>query len=316
MPSILIWGLVFILSLAVLIISADFFIKSSEKIGASLGIPSFIVGVTLVALGTSLPELITSIIAVMEGASEIVTGNVIGSNISNLCLILGVTGIYSRRVLLGFDIMRVDLPMLVGSSFFMGLCLWDQQFSLFEGILSLAALGMYLAYLFFLGKEEQEEPDQGDEGVRGHFDWKTPVILLASGAAIYFSAKYNVQSIQQLSSELGIGKDFIALTAVALGTSLPELVVSIVASRSGHTDMAVGNILGSNIFNTFAVMGVASSVGSLTITDLTAYSMPYMVAATLMAFFVLQDRLLTQWESWILIMLYVLFIFNIPGVAG
>ena len=316
MPSIFIWGLVFILSLAVLIISADFFIKSSEKVGASLGIPSFIVGVTLVALGTSLPELITSIIAVWEGASEIVTGNVIGSNISNLCLILGVIGIYARRVHLGFDIMRVDLPMLIGSAFFLGLCLSDQKFSLFEGILSLAAILLYLAYLFFLGREGQDEPDAPDQEMeREKFDWKVPFILLASGTAIYFSAKYNVISIQQLSTHLGVGKDLIALTAVAFGTSLPELVVSIVASRSGHTDMAIGNILGSNIFNTFAVMGVAASFGNLTITSLTTFSIPYMVAATVMAFVVLQDRLLTQWEGWILIMLYVLFIFNIPGVV-
>ncbi len=329
----IIWILVFAGTLVTLIISADFFIRAAERVGLALGVEPFIIGVTLIAMGTSLPELITSIVAVtLEGAStEIVVGNVVGSNITNLCLVLGVVAVASGQIRLEFDLMRVDLPMLMGSAFVLILSVQDGKFSLFEGLVCIGGMALYITYIFIQGKEDPGEISldpaaEVDQKVISNytFSWKEPLILIASAAIIYLSARFNVESIVRLSEIFGIGEGFIALTAVALGTSLPELVVSIVAVRSGNGEMAIGNVLGSNIFNVFAVMGIPrlfgkiiidnqSPDGGLTDLDFSIYSMG---AATLVAFFVLMDKKLIRWEGWLLLILYVLFLGNLIDLQG
>lgn len=319
-----IWILVFIGTLTALVISADFFIKAAERVGLALGIEPFIIGVTLVALGTSLPELITSIVAVtLDGAStDIVLGNVVGSNVTNLCLVLGVVAVASRSIKLEFDPVQVDLPILVGSAFFLVLAVFDGKFSLFEAMVCLGGMGLYIAYVFKQGKEDADEVEAESGSIAPaekviseyQYSWKEPVTLIVTAAIIFLSARFNVESIINLSESFGIGEGFIALTAVALGTSLPELVVSIVAVRTGNGEMAVGNVLGSNIFNVFAVMGIPRLFGKITFPadapDI-QFSIWTMVAATLVTFFVLQDRKILRWEGWLLILLYLLFVGNL-----
>jgi cation:H+ antiporter len=316
MPEPLLWSAVFLITLITLIVAADFFIKSSERIGLALGIPPFIIGVTLIAVGTSLPELVTSIIAVIEDSSEIVAGNVIGSNISNLCLILGIIAVRAKRIKLVFDVMQVDLPMFVGTALLLWIFSLDHQLSLFEAILCLTGLAIYLGYIIHLGKSDKEpvplnpEPDV-DIKVKA-LSWKEPVILLISATAIYFSADYNVAAIVNLAYLLGVGRELIALTAVSLGTSLPELIVSIVAVRTGNAEMAVGNILGSNIFNVFAVMGIPRLFGPILIPEtITSFSLPVMLAASALAFLIIQDQSVNRWEGYLLLLFYLLFIGNL-----
>ncbi|MEM7367349.1 MAG: calcium/sodium antiporter [Bacteroidota bacterium] len=321
----LLWSTIFIITLVSLVIAADFFIKAAERIGLALGIEPFIVGVTLIAVGTSLPELVTSIVAVLKpsGTSAIVPGNVIGSNITNTCLVLGIVGVLAKKVRLEFDIMQVDLPMLMGSAFIMYLCCMDAYFSLFEGIICLGGLVMYLMYVLSLGRNGSDSPSPGDGGDGANaaesnlpqFSIKDPLILLASGLVIYFSAEYNVTAIIEISEMLDIGKELIALTAVALGTSLPELVVSVVAVRSGNAEMAIGNILGSNIFNVFAVMGIPRLFGLIDVPpSILDFSLPAMIVASLIALLIVQDRIVNRWEGFILLLLYVLFMGNLIGM--
>lgn len=326
MSDLLLWSIVFVVSLAALIVSADFFIKASERIGLALGVPPFVIGITLVALGTSLPELVTSIAAVLSpsNASAIVPGNVIGSNITNTGLVLGLVGILAKRIKLSFDVMRVDVPMMLGATFLLYLCIKDLDFSLFEAGLCLFGMAIYLAYVVSLSHKEEGAaesplaqellPEETESPAR--FSWREPLILLASTAVIYFSAKYNVLSIEELAGLLGIGKEFIALTVVALGTSLPELVVSIVAVRTENAEMAVGNVLGSNIFNIFAVMGIPRLFGAITIpASMLPFSMPLLLVLTLLTVFILNDHEVNRWEGWILFLFYVLFIVNLATGA-
>jgi cation:H+ antiporter len=326
MPDLLLWSIVFVVSLAALIISADFFIKASERIGLALGVPPFVIGITLVAVGTSLPELVTSIAAVLSpnDASSIVPGNVIGSNITNTGLVLGLVGILAKRIEIKFDVMRVDVPMMLGATFLLYLCIKDLNFSLFEAGLCLAGMVVYLAYVVSLSRKESgaaENPlaqelllEESESAPQ--VSWREPLILLASGAVIYFSAKYNVLSIEELAGLLDIGKEFIALTVVALGTSLPELVVSIVAVRTDNAEMAVGNVLGSNIFNIFAVMGISRLFGAITIPgSMLPFSMPMLIVITLLTAFILKDQEVNRWEGWLLFLLYVLFIVNLATGA-
>ncbi|MEO0582159.1 MAG: calcium/sodium antiporter [Bacteroidota bacterium] len=303
------WSAIFIGSLITLIIASDFFIKASERIGIALGIPAFIVGVTMIAIGTSLPELVTSIVAVTRGQSVIVPGNVVGSNLTNTGLVLGVIAIIARRIKLEFDVMKVDGPMLIGATLLLFLCLLDGKFQFFEGLLFLGGLAVYLAYIFMLGKsggDEAESLDIPSEERKHRLTWKEPVILLLSGLVIYFSAVFNVQAINNLGKILHVGQDFIALTAVALGTSLPELIVSLVAVRTGNIEMAVGNVVGSNLFNIFAVMGLPRLFGEIAIPPtLIDYSLPALVAITIVLLYVLQDKVINRWEGWILLLFYI-----------
>lgn len=306
------WGGIFLLSLAALIISADFFIKASERIGISLGIPPFIIGVTLVALGTSLPELVTSIIAVWNNVPEFVAGNVVGSNICNLCLVLGMIAFLAKNIKLEFDIMQVDMPMLMGSSFLLYLTTFDGQFTTYEGIVFVLGLIIYLWYITKLGQNEIGENGGYASSLSRSLPVRELFILLFSASVIYFSASYTIQSIQQLSQALNVGNEFLALTAVALGTSLPELVVSIVAVRTGNTEIAVGNVLGSNIFNILAVMGIPSLFGPIPVLEsISDFSLPLMIAATFLTFFIALDKIVNRWEGLMLLLFYVLFMGNL-----
>ncbi|MEO0469320.1 MAG: calcium/sodium antiporter [Bacteroidota bacterium] len=314
MPDIIIWIGVFVLSLTTLIVAADVFIKVSERIGLSLGIPAFVIGVTLVALGTSLPELVTSIIAVVEGASTIVMGNVVGSNIANTCLILGLVGVVGRKIHLKFDLMRVDLPMMMGSAFLLFLAALDRKFSLFEALLCIGGLILYLAYVFYSGRNNEFDLDETQEKTQVKISFWDPLKLLGAVIIIYFSADYNVESIQFIARYLDVGEELVALTAVSMGTSLPELVVSVVAVRSKNAEMAVGNILGSNIFNIFCVMGIPRLFGMVSVPDgVLAFALPAMLVASFLTFFVLQDRVLNRWEGWILLLAYAVFISNVAS---
>lgn len=321
------WSIVFIVSLAVLVKSADYFTDSAEKIGLYLGLPSFIVGVTIVAVGTSLPELASSIVAVMIGSSEIVIGNVVGSNIANIFLVLGFAALLSKNFKLKCELSHVNLPFLMGSALFLSVAVMDGIFTFFEGVLFIIAVIIYSNYLLgskrkykYKTVEKQAEKFLKKEDRLKYrrvigLDPKTIIIFLVSSILIYLGANYTVESIVHLSGLLSIGTEIIAISAVALGTSLPELFVSVNAARKGNPDLAVGNILGSNIFNALAVMGIPALLGTLVIpSDILLFGVPMMLFATFMYFFVVQDKEITKWEGGLLIIVYIFFIGKIIGL--
>jgi cation:H+ antiporter len=308
----LFWLVIFIMSLAVLIKASDFFTDSAEKIGLAFDIPTFIVGVTIVALGTSLPELITSIVAVFKDSSEIVVGNVVGSNIANIFLIFGITAIAAKKMTITHNIIKVDLPFLVGSAFLIAITGWDGSFNRAEAVLCLAGIASYLLYT--VNTREKQENLEKVEEIRGakkepSLSWTTWAILFSSAFFIYIGARYTVESIIKLSEILNLGKEVIAVSAVALGTSLPELVVSLTAAKKGNPGIAVGNVLGSNIFNSFAVIGIPALMGTLVVPQsIIAFSLPVMLIATFLFVLITQDKEISQWEGWLLLIFYIFFI--------
>jgi cation:H+ antiporter len=267
----------FIVSLAVLLKASDWFIDSAELIGLSFGISPYIIGVTIIAFGTSLPELATSLISVAENESSIVVGNVVGSNITNILLILGVVAVMAKGGIRmeGQMIMEIDMPLLVSSSFLLFYALLDGNLSLLEAFLLLIGLAIFLVNSMKSGRQDAEN--------RPVTSWKTYAMLIVGGVFVYFGADYTIHSISKLSEAAGIPSQIIALSMVSLGTSLPELVVSISAARKGKTSMAVGNVLGSNIFNTYAVMAIPRFMGDLEIPgDVLDFSLPFMVGITIL----------------------------------
>ena len=318
MLPLLTWGIIFAISLIILIKASDYFTDSAEKIGLYFGLPAFIVGVTIVAIGTSLPELISSIFAVLGNSSEMVIGNVVGSNIANIFLVLGVAAIIGKKIKIDFELVRVDLPMLMGSALLLALTIYDGIFTLPEAIFCLGGAILYLWYTINVGKKDKniKKEMKGELIQRKKMETKTLIILLVSAFFIYIGAKYTVESVINLSEILGIGKEIIAISAVALGTSLPELMVTITAAKKGKPEMAVGNVLGSNIFNTFAVMGIPALIGTLIIPQsIISFGLPMMLAATLLYYFITQDKEITKWEGWLLLIFYVFFIGKTFGLV-
>ncbi|MBT4835631.1 calcium/sodium antiporter [Candidatus Woesearchaeota archaeon] len=312
MLNITIWIIIFIAGLYTLIKASDYFTDSAEKIGLHLKMPAFIVGVTIVAIGTSLPELISSLFAVMQNSSEIVVGNVIGSNIANIFLVLGVAAIMGKKLKVHYGLVHVDLPILFGATMLFTIAIWDQHFSTFEAILSLALLFVYMKYTISTSKKDKEikkEIKKRKKIKKQKLDKKVWWTLILSTIFIFFGAKYTIDSVIQISEILNIATEIIAVSAIALGTSLPELFVSITAAKKGNPEMAIGNVLGSNIFNTLAVMGIPALFGKLIIpASMLTFALPVMIIATLTYYFTTQDREVTQWEGWMLVILYILFI--------
>lgn len=306
------WIGIFIISLIILIKSSDYFTDSAEKIGRHFGLPAFIVGVTIVAIGTSLPELISSIFAVLGNSSEIVVGTVIGSNITNIFLILGIAAIISKKIKITHELIHVDLPLLVGSAFLLAVTIWDGVFTLPEALLCIGGIVLYLFYTLSVekkGRDVEIKKEMKGKLKRGKLDWKVFAILVASAFFIFLGARYTIESVIKLSEILSIGKEIIAISVVAFGTSLPELMVTVSAARKGNSEMAVGNILGSNIFNSLAVMGIPALIGTLIIPPgILTFGLPMMLIATLLYFFITQDREITRWEGWLLILFYIFFI--------
>ncbi|TVQ43791.1 MAG: sodium:calcium antiporter [Saprospirales bacterium] len=294
----------FAVAVGFLIKSSDWFIMASEKIGASWGVSPFVIGLTIVAFGTSLPELATAIFAMIEGEPGIVLGNVIGSNITNIFLVLGLLAVVAKSINLDFDLFKNDIPALVISALLFWLMLSDGDIDHFEAVFLLLALGVFI-FSSLSGTEDEDI-------VKVKTGFKTYLIFIVSGALVYFSAKYTIDSIVLIAESINIGTDIIALSLVALGTSLPEVSVSILAAKRGHAGIAVGNVIGSNIFNTYIVIGVAAFFGPLEMTDmLTNFSLPMMLAATFILAVSSLSKSISRWEGFLYLLLYIFFLYRL-----
>ncbi len=321
--TLVLWLAIFAVSVIALVKSADWFTEGAEELGVFLGVPVYVVGLTIVAMGTSLPELVSSIFAVVGGSSEIVAGNAIGSNITNICLVLALGAIVAGRLTVVREIVQVDLPILASATALLGLMALDRTISRLDGALLLAGAIIYGFYGLLISRptratqakvEAVVEEDLKPE--RGHLRPLVFVKLIGGAAVIYFGAEYTIKSVIELSDLLDVGKDVIAISAVALGTSLPELVVSLVAARRGKLEIAIANVLGSNIFNSFAVVGIPAMISPLKVTDpVLTIGLPFMAVSTILYFFMSQDREVTRWEGMPLVLIYILFLATLFGFA-
>jgi len=309
-------------SLLALVKSADLFTEGAEELGVVFKVPSFVVGITIVALGTSLPELVSGILAAVRGAPEIVVGNAVGSNVTNIFLVLGIAAILGGRLFVHREIVKVDLPMVASSGALLALTALDGTVSRIDGVLLFAGAVIYVTYSVRLSRpspameaavEASVVEEVGPE--RARFRPLILVKLIGGAVIIYFAAEYTIRSAVEISTLLDIGSDIIAISAVALGTSLPELFVSAVAARRGKLDIAIGNVLGSNVFNAFAVAGIPAIIAPLPVSNtILTIGLPFMGVATVLYFFMAQDREVTRWEGMPLVLFYILFLGKLFGL--
>lgn len=326
--SLFFWSSVFILSLFVLIKASDYFTASAEEIGVKLGVSQFVIGATVVSIGTSLPELVSSVVAVLAKTPEIVAGNVVGSNIANILLILAVGAIFSKKRLhIEKKLLPVDIPMLIGSALFLAVTVYDDhEFSRGEAILFVLAMVVFILYNIKESRTSRKEARQLARSRRtstadvtnspqdspvpsARLPLKPLVILPVSVVFVFIGAKFTVDSIVEIANIIKVGAGIIAVTAVALGTSLPELSVTYSAAKKGNGAIVVGNVLGSNVFNTFAVMGIPGLMASLPFPpELVVPGLVMMIVATVMFLVVIVDQDVGRWEGLLFLLMYVYFI--------
>lgn len=259
-----------VLGFVLLVKGADFFVDGACDLSNRLRIPAYVVGLTVVAFGTSLPEAAVSVTASLQHSNEIAIGNVIGSNVFNTLMVLGVSALFSP-IAVKSNILKRDFPFCLGITLLMlGLMLTmgGGQIALtrMDGIILLVIFAVFMAISVMSGKKEaiSETAEIKDVPL-----WKSILFIVIGAAGVIVGGQLTVNGAKALAELAGLDEKVIALTVVAIGTSLPELVTSIVASRKNQNDIAVGNAIGSNIFNILFILGISATIGTIT-TDMNA----------------------------------------------
>ncbi len=315
----IIWLLVFGVSLFVLIKGADYFTEAAERIGLALKISPFVIGVTIVSIGTSLPELSTSIISAIKGQTAIVAANAIGSNIANILLIVGLLAIIGGRLAIKRRLIEMELPLLLAATGLITVIMWDRQVTLGEGIVAILGYLVYGAYAITnqkaIGVSSGSDLPATREGRHYHrrrervLNFKLVLILLVSLVLIYFSADFTVKAIINLAALFNLRSSIVTMIILAIGTSLPELFVSILALKKGQVAIALGNVFGSNIFNALMVIGLPALIRPLEIDQPTfSVGIPFLIGATALYAFSGFFKKIHRWEGCMYLLIYFLFI--------
>jgi len=301
---------IFVIAMGILIWGADLLIHQSEQIALKFRIPEFIIGATLIALGTSLPEMAASIAASMNGKSDIAVANVIGSNILNITLVLATVFLISKKINPSRDFFAKDSTWALVPVLVFVLMTIDGIISRFDAALLLLLMGAYLLFLLQDAKNIPEEDLEDLDEV--NFSWLKVFPLLFSGIAlVIIGAHFTVESASEIARDFGISEWIIGIIMISLGTSLPELVVSISAAMKGKVDMAIGNIIGSNMANTTVVLGAAALVHPMSInTQAYIFDIATMVIATLLLVFITANKLYNKSAGISLIIILGLFLNN------
>ena len=309
--DILIIILYFVIGLAALYFGGEGLVKGASNLARMLGISPMVIGLTVVAFGTSSPELLVCIIAALQGSSDIVIGNIVGSNISNIALILGVSAILCP-IVIHIKLIRVEVPIMI----FLTLLLYGLSLRLqigrFEGGFLFAALIAFTVYSYYAARKESYKPEAGYEENIGHEgSYKRQAIFLILGlVGLIIGARLVVDSAITLAQMFGVSEFIIGITAVAIGTSLPELSTSIVAALRKEQDIIVGNIIGSNIFN-IGILGIVSMIRPITVEpSLLRYEFPVMIFFTILVLPLMRTGFrVSKIEGVVLLLLYAVFIF-------
>ncbi len=265
-----------------LIKGADFFVDGSSSIAKILGVPGFVIGLTVVAMGTSAPEAAVSITAGIQGSNEIAISNVIGSNIFNLLVVAGVCAVIKPYKIEPLMLKR-DFPVnIVANVLILPLMLLGNALGLIDGLVLLVAFVLYLVFVVvsaFKNKEQQQEED-----IKKMSPVISVIAIIGGLAAVIFGGNLVVNNAQDIAREFGLSETFIGLTIVAIGTSLPELVTSIVAAKKGESGLALGNVIGSNIFNLMLILGLSSSLNTIAVDISAIINVIILIAVTILVF--------------------------------
>ena len=291
----------------ILIKGADFLIDGASSLAKKMSISEIAIGLTIVAFGTSAPELIVNIFASIGGHHEITFGNILGSNIFNILMVLGVAGIISTIVVRRNTILK-EIPFLLAATLLVfGLSLWNSDLSLLDGIILLLFLLIFFIYVIGFLKAK---PLLGSD-IKERSYAVTFLMMISGMVGLFFGGKFVVDNAVEIATQFGVSQKFIGLTLVALGTSLPELVTSILAIKKGRNDLAIGNVIGSNLFNILLVLGVSSIIAPIQYDIALNIDFIFLSVITIMLFssmFVGKKHKLTKVEAFLFVFLYLAYL--------
>jgi len=302
--------------LVLLVAGAEVLVRGAAKLAAQFGISPLIIGLTVVAFGTSAPETAVSVQAALNGSGDIAIGNVLGSNIANVLLILGVTALVAPLVV-SRQLVRLDVPIMIGASLVTFALAWDGDLSRLDGAILFGLVTAYTVFLIMSSRREKKA-EADDEFVKEfglgvpakpHAGLINAALVIVGLVLLVLGSNFLVEGAVALARALGLSELVIGLTVIAVGTSLPEMATSILAAIRGQRDIAVGNIVGSNIFNLFCVLGLASLVSPQAISvsaNALAFDFPVMIAvavACLPIFFA--GYCINRWEGLLFFAYYI-----------
>lgn len=304
--------LTLVAGLGVLTLGAEFLVRGSARLAALFGISPLVVGLTVVAIGTSTPELAVNVQSAYSGQADLALGNVVGSNIFNVLFILGICAVV-LPLRVAQQLLWLDVPLMIGASIMFLVLALDGIISRFDGIFLLVGAGLYMIVAVKLGRNESPvvEKEYAEEyGQRSAgYGWPLQVFLIAVGLAmLVVGARWLVSAAVEIAQLLGISELIIGLTIIAAGTSLPEVATSIIASIRGERDIAVGNVVGSNLFNILLVLGLTSVVAPSGISvqpAILTFDIPVLIAvAVACAPIFLTGHIIERWEGCVFVLYY------------
>lgn len=300
-----------------LVLGGEFLVKGSTNMALRMRISPLVVGLTIVAFGTSSPELLVSVNAALSGSPDLTMGNVIGSNICNLALVLGVSAII-RPIRVHSDSIKIDWPMTMGSSVLLYLLVREGLLKSFEGLLFIGLLVGYTVFVIRKSRKENHkvEEAEGQESLKGadtkHLI-KDIVLIIIGCVGLFYGSDWFVEGAKGLALNLGVSERVIGITVLALGTSLPELVTASIASFRNQTDLAVGNLMGSNIFNILSILGITSMIKQIEVSDvILRIDMIWMLGITLLILpMMMHKREVGRYEGLVLLLIYGYYTFEV-----
>ena len=314
--------LLLIIGLVLILVGANYLTDGASALAQRFRMPEFIIGLTIVAVGTSMPELVVSVMSALGGQSDLAIGNVVGSNIFNAFLTLGICALIAPLVLTQSTIQR-DIPIGVGASALLLLVALDQTIGLgevnrigrLEGVIM---VGLYIALMAYtirlsrkeLAASESQEPSEKKPMAL----WLSIVMIVGGLCGLIFGGNLLVENATLLARRMGVSESVIAITLVAGGTSLPELASSVVSLIKGKADMALGNVVGSNIANILLILGVSATINPLTLGGITPLDIFIVLLSSvllLLTAFTFRRRYLDRWEGMIFLLIYGLYIWQL-----
>lgn len=297
--------------LALLFISGKFLVDSSVAISRHLRIPRMVIGLTVVAFGTSAPELLVSLQAAFSGYPEIAMGNVVGSNISNILLVLALTALIFPIPAPPSSVKR-DWPIMMGVSLLLFLFSLNGRISRPEGAMFVGFLALYILYSVMSSRGINRTAKQESDPHPMKW-WVAGILFIVSCLGLAKGADLLVENVAKIAEVIGLSRRVVSITMVAVGTSIPELATSVIAALRKETDISVGNIIGSNIMNILSVLGFTSLVSPVSVsTEIAWFDIPWMLGASLLLLLLMlpaSRSRITRWEGTLMILIYLLYIY-------
>ncbi len=296
--------IILVIGFILLIKGADWFVSGASGMAAWLRVPAVIIGLTIVAMGTSAPEMSVSIVGALQGKSGISVGNIIGSNLFNI-LCVGALAAIIMPMRVDNLLIKRDIPLSLLATVLFLICAWAGDLGRLDGILLLLLFAIFLAFMFKDARQARKTSPAVDKAALPPV-WRCIVLIILGLAGVILGGEFVVRSATAIALNFGLSQSLVGLTVVALGTSLPELVTTLVAAKKGESDIAMGNIIGSNIFNLALVLGVAATIKPMSVEGFVLIDTVFLIAITvLLLFFVWRDRKIQRWQGVLLFLLYV-----------